>query len=173
MWKSEYAQRRREKYQTDISERERRKSQCRTTEENKQYMAEYYKSNPDKFKVRDNDERNRLRRKHYKSNSEHREKCKLLANKYAKENPHKRIERVIKSYGITLSQFNIILTEQNNRCKICGKEFDRNRRKSMAIDHCHTTNKVKGILCTNCNCGIGHFKDNIESLQKAILYLRL
>src|SRR5690606_15510823 len=108
MWKPEYAKRRREKYQNDPSERERRKSQCRTPEENKEYMAEYYRNNPDKFTNTNPELRNLKRREYYKRNPEYREKCKSKSLEYSKKNPHKRIERIINSYGISVEQYNSI-----------------------------------------------------------------
>ena len=61
-------------------------------------------------------------------------------------------------------------TNQNNKCLICGNEQDG---KDLAIDHCHTTNKVRGLLCNSCNLGLGCFKDNLDILASAIKYLEM
>ncbi len=45
------------------------------------------------------------------------------------------------------------------------------RRKAFDVDHCHITKTVRGLLCNNCNRGLGHFQDDTENLQKAIKYL--
>lgn len=79
-------------------------------------------------------------------------------------------------FGITSIDFENMLKEQNNKCKICGNEEICKARGSenlrqLAVDHCHATGKVRGLLCTTCNIGLGSFKDNINLLQKAINYL--
>lgn len=55
--------------------------------------------------------------------------------------------------------------KQEKVCQICG------RTDRLCIDHCHTTGAVRGLLCSMCNAGIGHFADDIERLKRAILYL--
>jgi hypothetical protein len=56
-------------------------------------------------------------------------------------------------------------------CKICGKPETAINKKYLCIDHDHGTLKVRGLLCDNCNKGLGCFKDDIEALKKAIEYL--
>lgn len=78
--------------------------------------------------------------------------------------------RVRHVYGITLEQYHQMLADQNYRCAICGQEDEVEGRK-LAIDHCHTTGKVRGLLCGKCNRGLGLFYDNSKLLQNAISYL--
>lgn len=73
-------------------------------------------------------------------------------------------------YNLTVEQYNEMLKEQNHKCCICGMDEVDNGRK-LAVDHCHKTQKVRGLLCNFCNVGLGSFKDNINSLSKAISYL--
>ncbi|WPJ53570.1 hypothetical protein RCIP0083_00040 [Klebsiella phage RCIP0083] len=54
--------------------------------------------------------------------------------------------------------------------KICGKH-ESEQRRALAVDHCHTTGSVRGLLCDNCNRGIWYFRDNHEVLKAAIKYL--
>lgn len=54
-------------------------------------------------------------------------------------------------------------------CDICGKEPRLTKRHS--IDHCHTTGKIRGLLCDDCNTALGKFQDNTTLLKKAIEYL--
>ena len=54
------------------------------------------------------------------------------------------------------------------KCEICNQTITES---TCHIDHCHKTNKVRGLLCNTCNKGLGLFKDNIAALSKAILYL--
>ena len=81
-----------------------------------------------------------------------------------------------KQYGITLEDYYKMLEEQNHVCAICGRaEYATDHRsglpRALAVDHCHETGKVRGLLCTNCNRGLGKFNDNIERLANAIKYL--
>ena len=75
-----------------------------------------------------------------------------------------------KQYGISTEQFAELLEFQGGGCAICAKPIENIRRR-MNIDHDHETNKVRGILCTGCNTGIGHLGDNKEGLQRALYYL--
>lgn len=72
-------------------------------------------------------------------------------------------------YGITEEQFLEILKSQNNVCDLCGS--DEYRGKNWCVDHNHETGKVRGILCSPCNLGLGQFKDNIKLLELGIKYL--
>jgi hypothetical protein len=79
----------------------------------------------------------------------------------------------LKKYGLTLDDFDTMMLDQNYGCKICGREFNqRNVFKSARVDHCHSTGKVRGLLCVNCNLGLGNFYDNTELLMNAIDYLK-
>lgn len=64
-------------------------------------------------------------------------------------------------YGITKEEIGI------KHCMICKGT------KRLSIDHNHKTEKYRGLLCHNCNIGLGNFKDNVELLEKAIQYLKL
>ena len=75
-----------------------------------------------------------------------------------------------KQYGISTQQFAELLEFQGGGCAICAKPIENIRRR-MNIDHDHETNKVRGILCTGCNTGIGQLGDNIEGLKRALYYL--
>ena len=95
-------------------------------------------------------------------NKEYYEKNKEQINARAKE------YRLKSKYGITLTENNVLLQKQNNKCKICLVEFSN---VTPNVDHCHTTNKIRGLLCRACNTGLGQFKDNTKLLTKAINYL--
>jgi len=72
-------------------------------------------------------------------------------------------------YGITNEIFYNLLRKQDYKCVICSKEIDED---SCDIDHCHNSSRVRGLLCPNCNKGLGNFRDNIEFLNNAIVYLK-
>ena len=79
--------------------------------------------------------------------------------------------RLMKQYGITKEEFEELLINQNHCCAICNNPFGKTQRTGPQIDHDHKTGLVRGILCYNCNLGLGHLKDNPENLLKAALYL--
>ena len=77
-----------------------------------------------------------------------------------------------RTYGITLKEYDEMLYEQGNGCAICGRKEDIVDRR-LAINHCHITKTVRGILCSKCNQGLGLFEDNVEFLSKAAQYLKV
>lgn len=75
-----------------------------------------------------------------------------------------------KLFGITLDDYKRMLEEQGGVCAICkGPEPVY---KYFPVDHCHTTGRVRGLLCSHCNKGLGSFKDSADALQAAIEYLK-
>ncbi len=74
-----------------------------------------------------------------------------------------------KNYGMSLDDYNEMYEDQDGRCMICDRPEREN--KLLAVDHCHTTGNVRGLLCQNCNLGIGLLEDNIKFLKGAIKYL--
>ena len=92
--------------------------------------------------------------------------------KHLRKKPTQEQKRnfLIRSYGLTIEQFDLMLKSQRNKCAICKtKEWGR---PSPSIDHCHKTGKVRGLLCNNCNRAIGLLKDNIGTLENAQKYLK-
>ncbi len=81
-----------------------------------------------------------------------------------------------KAYGLTLSQRDSMLTEQAGICRLCPNKIAFTGRKGCAqgaamVDHCHTTGKVRGILCGLCNLGLGAFMDSADTLRAAAAYV--
>jgi hypothetical protein len=76
-----------------------------------------------------------------------------------------------KKYGLTEQAYQEMLSRQNGRCKICGKLFGLTKGRYPNIDHCHVANKIRGLLCFQCNVLLGMARDNISILRKAIIYL--
>ena len=72
-------------------------------------------------------------------------------------------------YGITVDQYEALLEAQGGVCGICGDICATGRK--LAVDHDHDTGLVRGLLCANCNIGVGYFKNNSRLLRKAIKYL--
>lgn len=82
-----------------------------------------------------------------------------------------RDKNLYNSFKITLSQYKELSNNQNNTCAICFSEFSPNGQ-NLSVDHCHKTGIIRGLLCSECNFGLGKFKDNIELLNNAIKYLK-
>lgn len=81
-----------------------------------------------------------------------------------------RNHTLVKSYGITLEEYNQLKQQQNYKCAICGKN-ERDVPKGLVVDHDHITGRVRELLCGSCNLGLGHFKDDAALLIKSIEYL--
>ena len=110
--------------------------------------------------------------RYYKNNTE---RLKENARRYAKENPHKtRAHNVRRDYGIELDQVEEMMTSQKGCCAICKESLIRpDSAKNYSIDHSHTTGRVRGLLCGNCNTSLGLMKENREAILEMIKYLDL
>lgn len=80
--------------------------------------------------------------------------------------------RLKRMYGITLAQYQDLLNKQDNKCAICAKT-PKQEGKNLAVDHCHKTNKVRGLLCLDCNTAIGRFKEDRKLFERALEYLNV
>lgn len=90
----------------------------------------------------------------------------------AENNRHKA--PVVAVYKLKHSIYTELMEQQQNKCAICKIELptlSKRGRKNHNIDHDHRNNQVRGLICTACNMGLGAFKDNIETIQNALLYL--
>jgi len=73
-----------------------------------------------------------------------------------------------KSTGCSPELFKKLLERCGGYCDICGKTDKR----SLSVDHCHDTNKIRGLLCNRCNRGLGHFEDSVHIMESALNYLK-
>ena len=97
---------------------------------------------------------------------------KLKLQEFTKNNPNTQRNSALKNkYNITLDDYNIMLFEQDGCCAICNTHHTE-LKQTLAVDHCHTTGNVRGLLCMHCNQALGKFKDNTKILQNAIKYLK-
>lgn len=99
---------------------------------------------------------------------------KSIRNQYNKNNSDKvRSYKLHQRYGLTLYEYNQLLNKQKGRCKIC-KSLHTGRKTSshFHVDHCHTTGKIRGLLCHKCNSALGKFNDDVQILKNAIKYLK-
>lgn len=105
-----------------------------------------------------------------KYREENRESFNAMCNASHKRNRVKnkdsvRNDHYKRNYGITLSDFNRMVIEQGNVCKICSTDTPKGQG-TWHVDHCHETNKVRGLLCSNCNTKLGWYerlRSKIES----------
>lgn len=90
---------------------------------------------------------------------------------------HFKMSQAASYYGIPMKEMLKIFSRAGGKCEICKKDLvlhgsEYKSRKNVAcIDHCHSTGKVRGLLCFNCNSGLGHFSDDINKIKHALKYL--
>lgn len=108
---------------------------------------------------------------------------RVMRNKYKEERPwwHNYVtwkSRIKANYGITDEDYCRMWVEQEGKCKICGtSDYGKSSGKFgrecgvFCVDHCHETGNVRGLLCQDCNRGLGCFSDDVTALQRAIDYL--
>lgn len=160
---------------------------CKTSSEiKKEYNKLYYEKNKDKIcsqKRLFRKENKELMRSYDKNRRLEKNKNKPprikksradYAKKYRENNRDKyrlaSLKSDLKKKGLSIEEYEKMLIEQNNSCKICLKHESR-FSKRLHVDHCHTTGKVRGLLCVHCNHILGKAFDNIEVLKSAIKYL--
>ena len=123
----------------------------------KEKKQKWLKNNPEK-------------RKNHINKYNNKPETKQRVKEYYEKNKEKlRDKELQRKYGISLDGYNNLNESQNKVCAICKKECPTGKR--LGVDHCHKLNKARGLLCKNCNIGIGMFFDNAEYLKTAIEYL--
>jgi len=115
-------------------------------------------------------EERKQKKKEYLSNPENREKSRVYAREYAHKRPEMQRRRLLAKYGLDQAGYDALLQKQDNKCAICGKD-NNGKHKVFVIDHCHKTDIVRGLLCKQCNAGLGNYKDSPSLLRKAARYL--
>lgn len=94
------------------------------------------------------------------------EKAKIIRAKWYHKNKVYHKEYHLKNeYNVSLELYNKLVKNQDFKCLICKHE------SVLEVDHCHKTGKIRGLLCHQCNVGLGYFKDNIDNLIAAQKYL--
>jgi len=102
--------------------------------------------------------------------------CKACDRKAKRERdqrtPVQRAERHLQNtYGISLDDKRQMIIDQGCKCKICPRSLSKDDLSKSHVDHCHETGYIRGVLCHNCNRGIGYLKHNPEILVSATQYL--
>lgn len=122
--------------------------------------------------------RHRHCRKHKRRRVHARGKCKSCYVAWWKKTHRspeveagKRRDRMLKAqYDLTQAEFHKLFNEQGGVCRICGAAPKPKRH--LHVDHDHDTGLVRGLLCVNCNLGLGNLKDSVKVLRAAIRYLK-
>lgn len=148
-------------FHVDRSQRDERKQFCRLCT-NKVKAA---------WRKRNNDRVLDQKRESYNRNREH-------YHAYYRSEPRRSrvfAWRLKRQFGITVQQFEEMLEAQAGCCAICGElpqesKGHRNKHR-LHVDHDHETGVVRGLLCNNCNAGLGYLGDSVKNLRKAVKYL--
>lgn len=134
----------------------------RTKEQIKEYNRLYHLKHKDE-----------LNKKHYQRNLDNptytkeyylKNKDKILSKsrEYHRNNPEKSRARAYKAkYNITIEDYNILFDKQKGNCAVCNEQFIGH----ADVDHNHTTGKVRGLLCHNCNISLGHYEKNKDLFE--------
>lgn len=100
------------------------------------------------------------------------EKVRAAARAHYARNPAKaRDKQLRRKFGITLAEYETLRAAQSDRCAICNTDEPKGKG-DWHVDHDHATGAVRGLLCYNCNVGLGHFQDDPLRLELAAAYLR-
>lgn len=100
-----------------------------------------------------------------------REQSRARARAWNAAHPEQVADRNFqRRYGITLAEYEALMVEQGGGCAICHEPCRTGSR--LSVDHCHETGAVRGLLCRNCNAGLGQFADRAELLVLAADYLK-
>jgi hypothetical protein len=134
---------------------------------NKEYQKKYRKDNKEDIKRKYQD--NKEYHKQYRL--DHKDKSK----EYYKTNKERlrlksRAGILRRNYNITIDQYNQMLKDQNECCAICHKHKSL-FKKNLAVDHCHKTSKVRGLLCTLCNQSLGSLNEDVNVINNMIKYI--
>jgi hypothetical protein len=122
-------------------------------EKQREYMRAYRAANPERFAA-------------YEEKHNAKKKQRRRANPAARA-AAARTERLKARYGLTPEQVTAMVEAQGFRCAACPRDVTN----VPCVDHCHTTGKVRGILCRKCNIALGHADDNPQTLRALADYL--
>jgi len=148
---------------------------------NAEYMRGWRKKNHERLRIyrRENylanleENRAKGREKAARRRAANPEHIRRVAVAWREANPDKihyyNRKRALSRYGITPEEYDTMLGLQGGGCAICGSS--NTARDSLAVDHDHDTGRVRGLLCSGCNTGLGMFGDDLERLRKALRYL--
>lgn len=120
-----------------------------------------------------------IKLKEYRRNYRKRnlEKVKANISDWKKANPnymkeylgnYQREYNLRTKYKLSLDQYNLMLADQGGVCAVCGKPPTT---RPLDVDHCHSSDRVRGLLCNACNMALGQLKDNPENVRRLLQYI--
>lgn len=123
------------------------------------YRKDYYDKNREKIAARQKAWRVR-----------NPEKWKAIRERFKAANPDVQVDWLLRAkYGISYTEYKSKLEAQGGACAICEKVGAKRR---LGVDHCHSSGKVRGLLCTKCNAALGALNEDPSLFAKAVAYLR-
>lgn len=152
-------------------DRGRRASPCRQCRSAKDRQRREGRSPEEREK-----ESTRRAAKHARLSAEERKARVDEARAWRRANPAEARRRMREQwlraeYGIGVAEVEAILVAQGGGCAVCGFSDRSNPKMFPHVDHCHQTGKVRGVVCNNCNVGMGHFRDDPALIRAAMAYL--
>lgn len=145
-----------------------------TKEEEKEYHQKWRRLNPKKRKEYDKKYYLKNKEKILEAGKEWSKNNRDVWKRYYEKNKEKinkqKRENWVKRYGIDIDQKKEMFDSQLGHCFLCNKKLSLDK-KGCCIDHDHKTGKVRGILCSSCNCMLGYAHDNPEVLRKGATYV--
>ncbi len=118
----------------------------------------------------------------WKKNNPEKVKNSILKEKFKENYPIRKRVAVLRKYGLSIKDYEILLKKQNGLCYICGKEetaldWRYKKLKMLSVDHCHSSEKegimkIRRLLCSRCNYVLGRIEDSIELSEKFTQYLK-
>lgn len=145
---------------------ERAKEWCaKNADKVREYQKQYYADNGERVRAarRDYYARNKERILRKNQLGYERRKAEGRINAYA--------DKLQRKYGITVAAYEQMRVEQEYSCAVCSTHESQCKHGKLVVDHCHETGVVRGLLCDNCNVGIGRLGDDWRRAYQAFVYL--
>lgn len=162
--------RQRTRYATDPAYREAKRAASRAS-----YQANKAKINAERRTQRAADPE-AARAKDRAARAANLDLARARDRRWKKNNPEaarrQNAVRRFRKYGLTPAQYERLVVRQLWRCALCQIDLDKLKPNHIHIDHCHKTNRVRGVLCSCCNVLLGMAKEDVTTLQRAVAYLQ-
>lgn len=125
--------------------------------------------NLEQWRIANPGKKKEQKRRHYEK---HKDRIDQRAKDWYENNKERHINNaLLRKYGVTLDQYNLLRAQQDFRCAVCDAH-ETDIGKQMFVDHDHVTGKIRKLLCTKCNVGIGMLQDNPDIMERAAKYIR-
>lgn len=151
-----------------------------TPEEKKAYHKAYYEKNRERLRRSNKENYEKNKDRHRRTNAEwtRRNAESVRAYKKAwKDTPQNRrkdyVHKLRTRYRITPEEYDNMALASCGRCAACGGQDDGTRSGGLVVDHCHTSGRVRGLICHNCNMAVGHLKEDPARAMAVFDYLKL